>query len=267
MSAPVEWPHGDCPLRTFDEGTVHGGQYPGLCRIETQHDRSPAAWPRYVRRVANYSTDGRSAFLVTVDDRVEEIPMKMHSLMCLCCAAMALCSPILAGEFEQQIVLGVPEEVVELKAEGFGAASKGGEGGEVLWVTNLNDSGPGSLREALKTRGPAIIRFKVGGVIKLQDAIRPNGGAGVKGLTLDGLSAAPYGGITEATSGAEPLAWQGSDWACTLPARRSTYRASPLTGHQSLRNPPWTRTSSSSSVPAPSLGTTRTSVWWTRSAT
>ena len=28
-----------------------------------------------------------------------------------------------------------------LKREGYGATSKGGEGGRVVWVTNLNDSG------------------------------------------------------------------------------------------------------------------------------
>ena len=52
-------------------------------------------------------------------------------------------------------------------AEGFGATVKGGAGGKVIWVTNLNSNGPGSLREAVDTTGPRIIKFKVAGEIEL----------------------------------------------------------------------------------------------------
>lgn len=51
------------------------------------------------------------------------------------------------------------------EAEGFGANASGGRGGQVIYVTNLNASGPGSLRAALETEGPRYILFKVSGLI------------------------------------------------------------------------------------------------------
>ena len=43
----------------------------------------------------------------------------------------------------------------------------GGRGGRVIYVTNLNDDGKGSFREALTTPGPRIVFFKVAGTINL----------------------------------------------------------------------------------------------------
>ena len=50
-------------------------------------------------------------------------------------------------------------------AEGFGGKTIGGRGGQVIYVTTLDPSGPGSLAEALATPGPRYILFKVSGII------------------------------------------------------------------------------------------------------
>jgi hypothetical protein len=57
-------------------------------------------------------------------------------------------------------------------AWGGGMYSFGGRGGKIIVVTNLNDSGPGSFREACETAGPRIVVFNVAGIIRLKDHLR-----------------------------------------------------------------------------------------------
>lgn len=56
-------------------------------------------------------------------------------------------------------------------AEGFGAETVGGRGGRIIEVTNLNDSGAGSLRAALIASGPRIVVFRVAGTIEIRSKI------------------------------------------------------------------------------------------------
>jgi hypothetical protein len=71
-------------------------------------------------------------------------------------------------------------------AEGFGKYTSGGREGKVYIITNLNNAGPGSFREAAETKGKRMIVFAVSGTIHLDTKLSIKGDVTIAGQSAPG---------------------------------------------------------------------------------
>ncbi|MEO8405633.1 MAG: pectate lyase [Chitinophagaceae bacterium] len=70
--------------------------------------------------------------------------------------------------------------------EGFGKYTTGGRGGTVIVVTNLNNNGPGSFRQAVEKTEKRIVVFAVSGTIHLETKLTIKGDVTIAGQTAPG---------------------------------------------------------------------------------
>lgn len=114
--------------------------------------------------------------------------MIRHPMTCVALAAL-LAAPALAQTTKPAGPLAFPG------AEGFGALATGGRGGEVVHVTNLDDTGPGSFRDAVSKPDRTVV-FDVGGVINVKSNVALSSNLTVAGQTAPGGVAVYGGGIS-----------------------------------------------------------------------
>lgn len=88
-------------------------------------------------------------------------------------------------------------------AEGFGRDAVGGRGGDVYYVTNLNDSGPGSFRDAVSKPHRTVI-FDIAGIISIKSRIVVKDHVTIAGQTAPGDGIVVYG---------DGLSFSGADHA------------------------------------------------------
>lgn len=79
-------------------------------------------------------------------------------------------------------------------AEGFGAKATGGRGGTIYIVNNLEDQGPGSLRDAL-SQPDRIVVFGVSGIIQSKSAISSEANITILGQTAPGEGVTVFGNV------------------------------------------------------------------------
>ena len=130
-----------------------------------------------VRSVAGDQHSEYSSFLEATTEGQEEPPVPPQP-------------PVSKIEYSEFKIPAVEEDGIPRAfpgAEGGGAFVTGGRGGQVIHVTNLNDSGGGSLRAALNTKGPRTIVFDVAGIIELKSTLKIESGYG--DVTIAGQTA------------------------------------------------------------------------------
>ncbi|KAJ9467642.1 hypothetical protein DIPPA_70096 [Diplonema papillatum] len=143
----------------------------------TQNDQTTSGWSSMT--LSSFSSVAAGDHTLNVKAR--EDGAKLDSITITASAGSV--SRTLPDSYEDGKLLAFPG------AEGLGRFASGGRGGSVYRVTNLNDAGSGSFRDAISSSNRIIV-FAVAGVIKIESRLVFKSKLTVLGQT------APGGGIT-----------------------------------------------------------------------
>jgi pectate lyase len=124
----------------------------------------------------------KAAFsLYVTSDIMKETMMNKISILVVALVFLLSCHA------QKQAATAVSEKAIAFPgAEGFGKYATGGRGGKTIVVSNLNDSGPGSLREAVESKGRRIVVFAVSGTIHLVTPLSLKADLTIAGQTAPG---------------------------------------------------------------------------------
>lgn len=129
-------------------------------------------------------------------------------------------------------------------AQGFGKNATGGRAGSVYHVTNLNDSGSGSFREAVGSANRIVV-FDVGGYVQLKTAVSAKSNLTIAGQTAPGGGIGFRGGEVSFANSSNVIVRSlrirpGSETASDEDDALSLYRAqNVMIDHCSFEFAPW----------------------------